>query len=197
MSMAKFIDAMKLNAAAALKHNVSVKIGLVTSYNRNRYAVRVSLQPEEVVTGWLPIFSPMVGNGWGFIAPPGVGTVAAVLFVDGQIDAGFVCLFGFGQVYRPPANDVEPGGFLFYTKAGANIKVSATGDVEIKAAAGRVVSVASDTSISLGSESNSFLGLVTGAFKEVYNSHTHPSDNTPPNTGLMTDGHVSDILKGN
>lgn len=198
MTMSKFINAIKHHANVVAGQTIATKIGIITNYDRNKYAVRVSLQPEEVETGWLPIFSPMVGKQWGFICPPDVGTMAAVMFIDGNVDAGFVCLFGFGNEYPPPPNDIEPGGFLFYTKAGTQIEVSADGDVTIKAKTGKKVSVNSDALVRLGNDAQTIRKLVMETFKEIYNEHTHPGDGTPPDTQYhMTDSHLTTVIKGN
>ena len=34
---------------------------------------RVLLQPEGILTGYLPVKEPWVGNGWGMYAPPSPG----------------------------------------------------------------------------------------------------------------------------
>ena len=198
MSLYKFVNAIKQHANLVASRQLSVKIGIVSGYARDRYAVKVKLQPEDVETGWLPIFSPMVGKGWGFVSPPDVGTMVAVLFVEGNVDAGFVSLFGFGQRDVPPPNDVEPGGFLFYNKAGTEVKVSADGEVTIKAQAGKKVSVLSDSEIDLGKNSNAFKKLVTDAFKDKFNQHTHPGISTPPDEQFfITNEQLTEVVKGN
>ena len=45
--------------------------GTVTAYDPDNYAVKVQLQPTGEETGWIPLSSPWVGNGWGLAAAGG------------------------------------------------------------------------------------------------------------------------------
>lgn len=198
MSMHRLVNAVKMYGDLAANKYTNVKIGIVANYDPSRYAARVRYQPEDIESPWLPIFSNMVGAGWGFICPPAIGATAAVLFVDGQIDAGFIVLFGFGKETPPPTNDVEPGGFLFYNKEGTQIKVTAAGDVKISAATGKKVEIFGNTTISAGNATNEFKKMITEAFQEKFNQHTHPGISTPPDAEYyITNEQMTEVLKGN
>jgi hypothetical protein len=60
------------------------------SYNPADYCAKVQIEPEGAVTGWLPVLSPWVGNGWGLFAPVTPGDQVDVQFVDGDFTQGYV-----------------------------------------------------------------------------------------------------------
>lgn len=88
-------------AKMAAAGSVPLRAGQVSSYDPDGYAVKVRLQPEDVETGWLPIKSLMVGQGWGIYAGPSSGDQALVAFLQGDINAG-VCLGFLGSDDDPP-----------------------------------------------------------------------------------------------
>ncbi|MDD2795898.1 MAG: baseplate assembly protein, partial [Acidocella sp.] len=49
------------------------RFGLVSSFDSATYSAKVLIQPENVLSGWLPIVSTWVGAGWGLAAPPPLG----------------------------------------------------------------------------------------------------------------------------
>ena len=71
--MQGILNAMRLQANLAENNKKSTKIGIVTAYNDSTYSVKVKLQPMDIETGWLPITSDYVGNGWGIFSPPSIG----------------------------------------------------------------------------------------------------------------------------
>ena len=58
-------NAMRLQAQRAMAEQADTRVGLITSYEPSNFSVRVQLQPEGFLTGWLPLCSPWIGNGWG------------------------------------------------------------------------------------------------------------------------------------
>ena len=65
---------IKSHAASLDQSAGQVKFGTVTSVNANNATARVLIQPEGVLSGWLPVLSQWVGNGWGVACPPSPAT---------------------------------------------------------------------------------------------------------------------------
>lgn len=164
--------------------------GIVTSYDPNRYAAKVRIQPEDVETGFLPIGTPWVGNGWGLLCPPTSGDEVDVHFQEGGKNAAYITLRFYGDAALPPG--VAPsgefwlvhksGGFLKLTNDG---KVSLNGHVEaditaptVNITAATAVNVTAPQ-INLGSSGETLRKLVNDAFMAIYNGHTHGGSTIP------------------
>src|ERR1700733_14596139 len=77
--------------AASLDHSAGqVKFGTVTSVNTNNATARVRIQPEGVLSGWLPLVSPWVGNGWGVACPPQPGDQVLLVPQEGDVEQGIM-----------------------------------------------------------------------------------------------------------
>ena len=63
--MDRFLNTLKAHAAALDRAQGQSRFAIVSSVDPSAYAARVLLQPEAVLSGWLPILSPWVGSGWG------------------------------------------------------------------------------------------------------------------------------------
>lgn len=134
MSGARIANQIRAQALLAAGVFARPRLGLVTSYDPDIYAVKVLIQPEGTETGWLPIVTQMTGQGWGIYAAPSHDDQAFVLFQEDDLDCG-VCL-GFvpSDVDRPPS--VPPGEVHVIHKGGALLKFLNDGTVHIEAAAG-------------------------------------------------------------
>lgn len=130
--MQGILNAMRLQANLAENNKKSTKIGIVTSYNDATYSVKVKLQPMDIETGWLPITSDYVGNGWGIFSPPSIGNMVKVDFQEGSINAGVVSGLFFNNVERPLKC---PSGSLWLVhKSGSKLKFNNDGTVELVSA---------------------------------------------------------------
>lgn len=69
----KLINAMKGHVMAMLATQPKARYGLVQSFDPATYTARVMIQPENQLSGWLPVLTQWVGNGWGLFAPPSPG----------------------------------------------------------------------------------------------------------------------------
>ncbi len=105
--------------------------GIITSYDPTEYAIKVTLQPDGAETGWIPLDSPWVGNGWGMAAGPMIGASIKIDFDSGNISNGS----GGGQHY----NDVDrcpgppSGEFWVVHESGSMVKFLNDGQVFISA----------------------------------------------------------------
>jgi phage baseplate assembly protein V len=115
---------MKIMAHSVASRIASGRWGLVTNTRKTDtgYEVRVKLQPEEVLSGWLPVLSPMVGNGWGIVSPPALNTQAFVVPQEGRADHGVVVGMTFNTQDMPPQpgnTPVSEGQFALVHKNGS------------------------------------------------------------------------------
>jgi phage gp45-like len=198
----------QMRAAAQLAggEDEQTKIGIVQSYDPDTPAARVRLQPEDLdnpdatLTGWLPVPSIWVGDGWGLDAPVSPGDQVEVKFVGAEIESGYISGRFFSDRMRPIG--AKSGEFFLRHKGGAFIKLTNDGklavnsQVEIDATAPTVVIQATGNvnvqaagqanvtapSISLGASGQTLFAVITSAFQALFNGHTHNE------TGSVTGG---------
>jgi phage baseplate assembly protein gpV len=119
-----------MQAQMAASDTALPKTGIVTSYDPDHYAVKVKLQPEDTIeTGWLPLLSPWVGNGWGMFCAPSVGDSVEIQFEQGGAEAAFACMRFFNDQDRPLA--APSGEFWLVHKSGSMLKFHNDGTVEL------------------------------------------------------------------
>lgn len=130
--MRGLLNAMRAQADMAGSGRASVRLAIVSSYDPGNYCAKVRIQPEDTETGWLPVVSPWVGNGWGLFAPPMPGDMVEVQFQEDDIEAGFVCQRFYNDTDRPLT--VPSGEFWLVHKSGSFLKFHNDGTVELNAA---------------------------------------------------------------
>jgi len=163
---------------------------VVDSYDPNRYAARVRFQPDNRLSGWLPVMTLWRGNGWGLFCPPSQGDQVQVQFQEDEPGTGTVCLRSYSAGARPLV--VTSGEFWLVHQTGAFLKLTNDGKVSIN----------SGVEIDIGSLGQQLHQLVTDAMVSLFNSHTHSGvASGPGSTGVpnqpMGQGHLTQILKGN
>ena len=80
-----------------------VKHGEVTSYDPNTNSVKVTLQPEGIPSGWLPIMTVGASTkGISVQNGPSVGDLALIHHAEGDPEAAHVFGFLHSNVNRPP-----------------------------------------------------------------------------------------------
>jgi phage baseplate assembly protein gpV len=163
--MQRFLNAMKAHAAALDRAQGQPRFGLVTSVDPNRYAARVTLQPEGVLTGWLPILSPWIGAGWGLSCLPAPGDQVFVLAQEGEAEHGVVIGASWSDSARPPGAPV--GEFWLVHQSGTSLKLANDGTVQIHGD----LHVSGDVYDHHGS---------LDQLRQHYNQHTHPGSATTP-----------------
>lgn len=129
MSINHLQNMMRLQAQAILQNVAHPRLGTVSAYDPNNYAVKVIFQPDGTESGWLPIMSPWVGNGWGLFSPPSIGQAVSVHFQEGSHEAGLVHLGNFNDVERPLATPA--GEFWLVHQTGSSIKITNNGAISI------------------------------------------------------------------
>ncbi len=101
----------------------------ITAYDPHRHAVKAQLQPEQVETGWMPIGTAHVGNGFGIAIGPEIGDQIVVGFHEGDIEAPYMKARLHSDQERPPV--AEAGEMVFQTASGVVIKADKDGAVTI------------------------------------------------------------------
>lgn len=166
--MDRFINALKAHAGAMDLTQGQPRFGIVSSFDPNAYTARVSLQPEGVLTGWLPVLSPWIGAGWGLACPPSPGDQVMVLPHEGDADNGVVVGSAYSQQALPPQT---PSGELWLVhKSGSFLKLHNDGSIESSAPtwkhAGNLV-VSGDISDQNGAKGS------LNTLRQDYDQHTH------------------------
>lgn len=100
-------------------------IGTVTSYDPNRYAAKVLLQPKGVETGWLPIETGHIGNGFGIAIGLTAGDQVKVDYVGGDKDAPSITGRLHSDQERPPV--AQSGEIVIQSAAGFILKADQAG----------------------------------------------------------------------
>ncbi|TXD58858.1 baseplate assembly protein [Ralstonia sp. TCR112] len=133
--MSAFANLIRAHAQMAQGEKTTHRVGQVTAYDPNKYAVKVKFWPRtDESTGWIPLASTYVGAGWGLVAAPSVGDQVIVAFDLEDQDAGVVVGRFYTDVEQPPA--APSGEFWLVHKSGSLLKFHNDGSVELKASAG-------------------------------------------------------------
>ena len=127
--MQRFINAIKAQAAALDAGHGQPRFGTVVSVDPARHAARVALQPEGVVTGWLPVLSPWVGAGWGLACAPMPGQQVLVLPQDGEGEHGVIAGGAWSDASAAPAAPV--GELWLVHQSGSFVKLTNDGTVRV------------------------------------------------------------------
>lgn len=127
--MNRFLNEIRKQAQMVTAGIAHVKTGLVSGYDATNYSVKVTIQPEGIDTGWIPLLSPWVGNGWGMFCPPSIGDMLEVQFEQGGAEAAFACMRFYNDSDRPLA--APAGEFWLVHKLGASVKLTNDGKLLI------------------------------------------------------------------
>ncbi len=146
------------------------RFGTVSSVDPAGATVRVQLQPEGVLSGWLPVLSPWTGSGWGMWSPPSPGDQVLVLSQEGNADHGVIVGRAFSGTQ--PAPSAATGELWLAHSSGTAIKLTNDGTVHIEGPlkVNGSVTVAGDIHVT-GDVFDSRGSL--SDLREKYDVHTH------------------------
>jgi hypothetical protein len=166
--MDQFWNMVKASAAGLDGQGGAARFGLVSSFDPNAYAVRVLIQPENVLSGWLPIVSSWVGAGWGMAAPLTPGTQVLVLAQEGDAEHGVVLGAVWSAVDAPmPA----PAGELWMRhQSGSFVKLLNDGTIGMQAS---VVRITGDLVVTGDISDKSGVHGTLEALRDAYDKHQH------------------------
>ena len=105
------------------------RAGTVTSSDSQTATARVLLQPEGILTGWLPILTQWSGSGWGISCPPSLGDQVLVICQEGNSEHGIIVGRFFSNSCRPPQADI--GEITLRHKSGSCISLLNSGIISI------------------------------------------------------------------
>lgn len=128
--MDRLMNALKLQSAAQDATGAEPRFATVSSIDPAAMTARVLLQPEGVLTGWLPILSPWVGDGWGFCAPPAPGDQVLVVPQEGDAASGAILAATWSAAARPPER-VAVGEIWLRHRTGTSLRLSNDGTVRV------------------------------------------------------------------
>lgn len=143
----RLANMMKMHALLAANGRALARFGIVRSYNPATFSVKVELQPEGVITGWIPLGSPWIGSGWGMFAAPSIGDLIRVDFAGGDPDAGIASMRAFTDVNAPVS--VPTGEFWIVHKSGSALRFHNDGSVDVVSAGKLNVTVGSDATVNV------------------------------------------------
>ncbi|WP_284944568.1 phage baseplate assembly protein V [Acidisoma cladoniae] len=184
--MEGWLNAMRAQAAVMAGAIGQVRCGIVQNVDPSTYCAKVSLQPEDVLTGWLPIASAWVGAGWGLVTPPTPGQQVLVLAQEGHAEHGLIIGGLFSIAAKPPQ---APTGELWMVHAtGSFLKLQNDGSIAGHATVWTLTGDIHLTGNLVASGDISDKGGAHGTldhFRTIYDVHVHPNvANGPGDTGL-------------
>jgi hypothetical protein len=197
--------------AAAL--SAAPRFAIVDSYDPTTYRAKVVLAPSAdgmtPLTGYLPVLTGFMGNGWGIAAPLQKGDQVVVVFVQNHPDQGVILGRIFDQPHLPPlradGQAAMAGEIILVHASGSRLqvtndqKVLINGALEIDLAAPTINITATAAvnvtapAINVGSSGESLQTLMTQAAQNVLTSHTHSG----VTTGGGTSGPMVQSFPGN
>ena len=127
--MNSLLNAVKGHAATLDQMQASSRLATVTSVDPKTASVRVLQQPENILSGWLPVLTLWAGDGWGIVSLPGPGDQVLVLSHDGDSSSGIVVGALFSDKRKVPA---APLGELWLVhSSGSSLKLLNDGTIRI------------------------------------------------------------------
>lgn len=121
----------------------SERHGVVTAYDKKTYTAKVMFQPEGQESGWLPIETGHMGQGFGIAigltAGDGksTGDQVIVRYQEGDFESGKIVQRVHSDSDHPP--QVESGEMVFWHEKGGQIFFKKDGSLTIKDAKGSQV----------------------------------------------------------
>ncbi|MDB5965645.1 MAG: phage baseplate assembly protein [Polaromonas sp.] len=134
-------------------------IGIVDGYDPSTFTVKVRVQPADVLTGWIPLPTHWVGNGWGMQVAPALGDVVTLGFQGGGIDTAVVTGYVFNDGQRPLS--VPSGEFWLTHKLGAMLRLLNTGAAVFSDGHGATITLNGDGTITSTAGAWAHTGPVT------------------------------------
>lgn len=145
--MVDWIETVKLHAAKQVAAIGQPRHALVTSVDATAHAVKVTIQPEGIESGWIPDASLAAAQGLKIACPTEIGSQVLVVPVEGDSEHPVLIARVFDVTTQPPTSPatdkvvqpgelgifLENGNYLHLTAAGIYLKGSVTVDGSLTA----------------------------------------------------------------
>ena len=105
----ELISLIKRVAAGLINQRAHGRWGIVESVNPDGPLVRVMIQPDNVLSGWIPVLQQAAGAGATFLTVPEPGWQAFLNFDHGEHEHGVVVGFAHNDGAALPALPNAPG----------------------------------------------------------------------------------------
>lgn len=192
-------------------------IGIIQSVDPLRHLARVTVQPDNVLSGWLPLATPVIG--WQML--PAIGSQAVIVPRDGDKRNGVIVAYAYSNPNPPPQvpNAIGTGGTpnasntpmsgtesVLTGPSGAALRFCADGSVYIKAALhldgplivnGPITSTHGDITTQAGNitasgDLNDYSGTrgTVDALRTAYDAHKHSGVQSGGSSTSTTDHPV-------
>ncbi len=174
--MDRLINALKGHAGGLDLGQGQPRFGTISSFDPSTYAARVLLQPEGVLSGWLPVLSPWIGAGWGIACPPSIGDQVLVLSQEGHAEHGIVIGAAYSEQARPPivqGGTVPSGEAVVFHASGAYLRLANDGGFIISAADGKQVTVIGDLVVTGSISDQNGAHKTVADLRSAHNEHVH------------------------
>jgi phage baseplate assembly protein gpV len=144
---AELWNRIKGAAAAVQMQGGQNRWGLVTSVRASDqgYDARVLMQPEDIMSAWLPVLSSFGGPGFGIVSRPSLGMQVMVAPDVGDGHHGIIVGMAYNTTNpapKPPngfqqssGTPVDDGEFAVVSKGGAVFRLCSDGSIYMKATA--------------------------------------------------------------
>ena len=128
--MDELANLMRREAETASDARAPLRVAKVTSYNPKTHAVKVKLLPEGQETGWMPLGSHHIGNGFGIAVGATVGDQVVVGFLEGDHSTPIVMSRLYSDQQRPP--EVKSGEMVLFHEKKSALHFDEHGQITIK-----------------------------------------------------------------
>ena len=170
--MDSFLNVVKAQASQIDQGWGQPRLAVVSSVDTAACTARVLIQPEKVLSGWLPVATCWVGAGWGLACPPAPGDQVVVIWQEGDAEHGIVVARLWSAAAEAPQAPV--GEFWLVHQTGSFLKLRNDGSIESSAA---TWSHTGDLHVN-GDVFDRHGALST--LRGHYNGHVHPPGNNGP-----------------
>jgi phage baseplate assembly protein gpV len=176
--MDRFWNTVKARAGGLDGMAGVARFGLVSSFDPASYAAKVLIQPENVLSGWLPVIAAWVGAGWGLAAPLSPGDQVLVIAQEGDSEQGVIVGCVWSAVDKPM--NVPAGELWLQHQSGSFVKLHNDGTIALQAP---TVNVAGNLVVTGNiSDQNGAHGTLA-ALRDAHDTHVH-NDPQGGQTGL-------------
>lgn len=148
----RLANALRMQAGSMDAQLGQARWGTVQSYDSVKVNAKILMQPEGVLSGWLPVLSPMVGDGYGLLVPPSPNQQVAFIADNGDHNHGIIVGSTWSNAAAAPQPPKTPGGSDAPVVPGEAALVSKSGSYILLNNDGSVLAVNGSMSVLMASD---------------------------------------------